>query len=476
MGIPSRDIVTKQIETFVLPSLASRIVDLQPGPIGGYFALVDVEPPGQDGNRGLIFEFDDTHNIVASWPFSVMNLADPNPSLFHLTSAAMSVGPAGIFVVGTVSERSLAAPTVLFVAKFTLDGSYLWDKVYTPRLLDGCKVPAKVRCSARGIARLAEPHDDRMMVLFQTAAMYDGVGEPRPDDSIGAGVFTIDNDGNVAGPLTRIFGRGQVMPARLRVLPDFGPTVVGRTRVTYPFIENWQGYWARFDNDGNPLFETGYDIGGDMTLSDIAESEGATLAVGVVESRGGRSAVALRMNSVGNLHWLGRYDAPIGGEFFTSELTTLRVHRGTFVAGGYIDPSISFKRPWLLRLNPESPIPFWHKRYVMTDVLSPLVTSFYALLFDGAERITAGGDIFRRRPQGAGSFIERLPFLAVSEADEGFDLPSCSEPTEISVNMPVAGQTFGNLWMDRMAIEPVDWSGGTTLNDFVLETLCTGIP
>lgn len=474
MGIPSRDIVTKQIETFVLPSLASRIVDLQPDPRGGYFALVDVAPPAQDGNRGLIFQFDDAHNIVASWPFSVVNLADPNPSLFHLDSAAMSVGPAGIFVVGTVSARALAVPTVLFVAKFTLDGSYLWDKVYTPRLLDGCRVPATVRCSARGIARLAEPNENRMMILFQTAAMYDGVGEPRPDDSIGAGVFTIDDDGNVTGHLTRVFGRGQVMPARLRLLPGFGPTIVGRTRVTYPFIEKWQGYWARFDNDGNPLFETGYDIGADMTLNDIAESEGTTLAVGVVESRGGRSAVALRMNSVGNLHWLGQYDAPIGGEFFTSELTTLRVHHGAFVAGGYIDPSTSFQRPWLLRLDPESPTPFWHKRYVMNDVRSSLTTSFHALLFDRAERVVAGGDIFHRRPQGGGFFIERLPFLAVSEVDEGFDLPSCSEPTEISVNMQVPGQTFGSLWMDRMAMEYVEWSGGTTLNDFVLETLCTG--
>ncbi len=99
------------------------------------------------------------------------------------------------------------------------------------------------------------------------------------------------------------------------------------------------------------------------------------------------------------------------------------------------------------------------------------VTSFDALLFDGAERVVAGGDLFHRRPQGAGFFIERRPFLAVSGADEGVDLPSCSEPTEISVNMPVPGQMFGTLWMDRTATEFVEWSGGTTLNDFVRETL-----
>jgi hypothetical protein len=102
----------QQIEPFVLPSVASRIVDLQPDPRGGYFALVDVAPAADLGNVGFILQFDAAHNLISSWPFGVFRSV-PRGDLFRVSAAAMAVTVKGIFGVGSVSEKPLGPLTAL---------------------------------------------------------------------------------------------------------------------------------------------------------------------------------------------------------------------------------------------------------------------------------------------------------------------------------------------------------------------------
>jgi hypothetical protein len=461
MAFPARDIVTKQFDPGVFPITTSRIVDLQADPRGGYFALVDVPPILDNADAAYIVRLDGAHRQIESWAFNLVHLGEPG--LNSVSVSAMSVSSRGIFVVGTIAPQRPGLRIEAFVAKLTLDGVYEWVRTYRPILLDGCVVPNRVHCLGRGIVRLAAPDDDRLLVLFQTSAISDGVAPP-PEDSVAAAVFAIDDRGDVKSDVTRIFGHGQLMPTRLRLVPHFGPTIVGRTRVSHPLVEPWAGYLASFDRDARPVMETTYELIGadEMVLNDIAaENAEALILVGSTQTRGERRAVAMRIDTTVRTLWFADFIAPPGPppiEFYSTELKVATVRDEVFIAGGTISSSQGLNRAWLVRLEAASPGLVWQKEYPVHNVRgnAMLIPSLRALLMTGRENVVAGGDALRLQAMGPRLVVDRIPFLAASETEPGFEEPRCSTETDARIGTRVLRQRTGPMWLDRMRIISVD--------------------
>lgn len=455
MATPARDIVTKQIDLAVLPSPRSAIVDLQADPRGGYWALVNVPAYDNDAEHAFLLKFDDTHKLIATHAFDVSDWQDAGSTT---NVAAMSVGMRGIFVVGSIVwiGRRPTLPSKVFVARFSIDGIFQAVSVYDPVLLDGCQVPGRVHNSGVGIVRLPPPDDDRLMVLFQTAAMFDGFGLPRPDDSIGAAVFTINDNGDLRSVgVKRIFGQGQVMPARLRLLPTLGPTIVGRTRLVSPSTSSWFGYVARVDRDGNVVRDTSYavDDAKSVVLNDIAEDSTAILTVGTVERPDTTlRALSMRIETDGSVDWLGRYDPPPPGpEGFNTQLVALAPKDGVWIAGGAMAQS-GITYPWLVSLTSASPDPVWQKWYPDRFAKSDLPAAFDALLHNLPNRVIAGGEIVLRYTAGAATLYERLSFLVASETAPGDGPPRCSKETATRIVKPNVTDLPPTFWTDRMPL------------------------
>jgi hypothetical protein len=283
--------------------------------------------------------------------------------------------------------------------------------------------------------------------------------------------------GNPTSSTTRLFGRGQLLPTRLRVLPRFGITLIGRTRWPYPRAERWQGYWARIDKDGNALFETCYDLGSNFVLNDIAQGESENTLIAGTEGDDPRvNAVHMRINDDGNPLWAAAHVAPPEIAFYASAINILLNRGDDFIAAGYFMQSSSQIRPWLLRLAGVIPQPVWEKQYMVTDIQSPLVSSFYGLLFMSDDVIVAGGDMFRRRPVDDVFIVDRSPCLAVSETGLGVDPPLCSVPVDIAIETPRVPQMFGGMGMDRMPMNDEDFTGATTQYVMRVDTICEATP
>src|SRR6185295_1748131 len=269
------DVITQQIDVFTDPSLSSRIVDIQPAPGEGYFALVQTPiVPGSEAEitTAFLLRFDDHHVLLWTVPVNVLDLNEPQPTRPKVTAEALSVGRSGVFIAGTVSGKTILPAAVVFVAKVSFDGAIEWVRTYGPYLFDGCKVPDTANGFARSLVRLPPPEDDRMMLLFHTAHSGDGTAPPSATDSLSAAIFVIDEDGQGAVPfVTRLFGSGQAIPSRLRILPTLGPTIVGKTRVVDPNPLPWNGWLARVTLDGMPLTQQLIDLDAESLLKDIAE-------------------------------------------------------------------------------------------------------------------------------------------------------------------------------------------------------------
>ncbi len=478
MATPARDIVTKQIDLSVLPSPRSSIVDLQPDPRGGYWALVSVPVFDNDPEPAFLLKFDDTHTLVSTHSFSVTNPDDLGYDAINV--AAMVVDKAGIFVVGTALWlRRPGLPSKVFVMRFSTDAVFQGVTVYDPSLFDGCKVPQPVQCTGVGIVRLEAPDDDRLMVLFQTAVAFDGTGLPKADDSIAAGVFTIDNNGNIRGTgVRRIFGRGQVMPSRLRLLRGIGPVIVGRTRQVVPFAVPWSGYYVRLDRDGTVVRDTPYDLGAvhSMVLNDIAFSDFAILTVGTVEQGDGTlRAVSMKIEANGSVDWIGIYGPPPEGpEFFLTQLNVLMPKDAVWIAAGAYSIGSLTAQPWLISLTSAEPGPVWQKWYPGTVDSGNLRTSFQALLHNLPDRAIAGGDVAHRSIDGTSIVFDRIPFLVVSGTAPGTASPRCGNETRTRIVTPdvvALGPTFA---VDQMPLLPADWLAGHEEPQVSAQTICNG--
>ncbi|XXX81794.1 hypothetical protein WMF30_23835 [Sorangium sp. So ce134] len=471
MASSAADIITQIVDPSVFPSTTSRVVDIQPDPRGGYFALVDVSPAPREASPGCLLKFDDAHKLVASWIFSV---GSPVELYNVMRVAAMSVGPDGIYIVGTASLAYGGVPDRAFVLKLSLDARRQWARIYLPLLVNGCRVPYDFHTAGRGIARLPAPDGDRLLVVFQTSVLSDSTGSPPSDDAVGAMVFTIDGDGNASSDVTRIFGRGQLSPVRLRVLPSFGPTIVGRTRVAHPKPEPWMPFLARVDRDGNIVAQHAYEVPDhDAVFNDIAEDAGQTLAVGLLEpAKGPKMALAMNIDVSGRPLWSAQYGPPVGDEFFSSELNVVQALGGELIAGGSVDHTAGHARPWLVRLQAAAPDPIWRKRYEVNSLSALVVSAFHALLLNMPNRVIAGGNILRRQLIGPMAVTDRVPFFAVSRTEPDADEPGCSVIDETATQPLNPRQTSGSNWMDRMRTIYQDWSIGVVQLDLPLTPVC----
>ena len=471
MALPAADVLTKQFDLGV-PTLVSRIIDIQHDVRGGYLALVDSPPVPEPPGRATILKFDHLHNLIHSFSFTLF--LEPWTTLVR--PAAMCADPEGIYVTGTVRETAPGSFSRVFVMKFRYDGTVEQVRVYLPRLVNGCKVPADVHCIARSIVRL--PGTSRLMVLFQTSTRFTGEGAPSLDDSVGAAVFTINNDCDAATDMRRIFGAGQLMPSRLRVLPTLGPMIVGQTRVAYPRPTVWAPFWARVDDEGEPLSADTAPVGKDAVFHDIAEGTGTLLAVGTTvidqERNFDRYALAARIKGDGALDWIGQYVHP--PERFTCELTCLQALDGIFIAAGMWNEGFNIARPWLVRFDPSTPDLFWHKRYEPNPQASLIPSSFSALLFNIPDRVLAGGNMIRLRQAGPGGVTDFVPFLVVSESEPAAQQPRCSIPAPAALSPLPTDFLFRNRWMDRMGIVGVRWYGASQQRLFEQELLCSATP
>jgi hypothetical protein len=213
----------------------------------------------------------------------------------------------------------------------------------------------------------------------------------------------------------------------------------------------------RVDRYGDSIAEHVYDCQRSAVLRDIAEGSVETMAVGsfdpIPPARVGR-AFTMHMGAAGSLLESAEY-AGIGEEFFGCELNVLRALDDEFVAGGSISHDLTRFRPWLLRLQPGIPNPMWQKRYDVNPISSSQISAFEAILFNRSNRVIAGGSLIHAvQPPAAPN---RIPFLAVSEAEPGSDEPRCSaiELTKTEDLRP--GYIGGHRWMDRMHNNVEEW-------------------
>lgn len=472
MAIPALDIVTKRLEPWVLPSPHSRIVDLQADPRGGYWALVDVPRFAHDAKPAFLLQFDDTHSLLAVHAFSLTS--PTNAGYDGVNVAAMSMGSRGIYVVGTASARHQGGlPSKVFVARFSIDGIYQGVTVYDPILLDGCEVPGAVQCTGIGIARLAPPEEDRLMVLFQTAAKFNGDGLPRADDAIGAGIFLIDDDGNLrSNGVKRIFGQGQLMPSRLRFLPNLGLAIVGRTRLSQT-SGGWWGFFARVDSAANVIAEASYAIDNipDVVLNDVVEGDYSIMTVGTAQQPDtALRAVTMRIEADGSVDWIGLYVPPrVGPELFGTQLNAVMAFDGSFVAAG-AHSTQGITQPWLLQLTDASPDPVWQKEYSFATFSVHPPTTFNALLLNVPNRAVAGGDTpdYAAGP----AVVERVPFLAVSETSPATKAPACSAETFAVALRTGVTALPPTPWMDRIPLAATQWQPQSIERQVGVDKLC----
>lgn len=443
-----RDLLTQQYDFLLSTTRESRIVDLWPDPGGGYFALIDPATPVSvqlPNPPPLLSKLDGAFSVVWTKTIDIIDTGKPEFTRLRAHVSGMTVGPRGIFVVGDFTGHSSLPRPTAFVAKLGLDGSLAWIKRFSPLLFDGCRAPDGVNAFGRSIVRLEPPDDDRLMLLLYTAHSFDGTGEPTTTDSLSAALVVLDDDGD-AHLMTRLFGFGQAIPERLRVLPTLGLTVVGRTRRLVPHVEAWLGWIAKIDRDGLPLRETWIGFGEEAhgRIFDIAEEPRGAVAVGVIEARDFR-AFAAGVPNTGIATWIARYDPPSGTEFFQNGLFVVRSAGETIVAAGDYDFSLShpgeLRRPWLLGLTAADPTPIWQKVYPVDPVR--LVSGFDCLWIREDEIVLAGGNIAR----GSG---DRYPFLAVSESTPGVGPLVCSETTSAIVTHPPRLSSIITPIYDRM--------------------------
>ena len=470
MPFPSVDIIVRRIDLRELPNLFSRITDLKPDPRGGgYFALAAVDGSVFGASPGYVLLFDDAHNLRQAWAFSLQHEGEPGHTIVH--AAAMDVGPAGIFIAGTIIVQRGPLPNYVFVAKFSLDGRREGVRVYVPNLVDGCRYPYAFHSTGRGIGRLPAPDDDKLMVLFQTTVLSNGFTDPPADDSAGAGVFLIGDDLSEKSLVTRLFCRGHFVATRLRVLPKHGPTIVGKTR-RLPGAERWQPAWMRIDLDGNPVEQLAYDLGTDAVLNDVVAHGDDMLAVGELEPPdSSRSALAMRMAADGSsTRWIAEYVKHPQLEHLTLGLTTLAAFDDQFIAGGWQNPGGN-SGPWLVRLDPSAPPPVWHKWY-RPLASSALNNTCSALLLNQPNRVIGGGSTSRNTVHEQKPVIHREPLLFVSETEPGIESPVCSDVLPIDVQIPDARPRPGTLWLDRMRIFPREWIQTSEMVEPEVRTIC----
>lgn len=471
MPFPSADIIVRQIDLRELPNVFSRIVDLKLDPRGGgYFALTSVDGTPFGASPGYVLLFDDAHNLRQAWAFSLLHEEEPGHTIVH--TAAMDVGPAGIFIVGTIAMQRGSLPNYVFVAKFTLDGTRQGVRVYAPNLVDGCRYPYAFHSTGRGIQRLPAPDDDKLMVLFQTTVLSNGFTDPPADDSVGAGVFLIGDDLSEKSLVTRLFCRGHFFAKRLRILPQHGPTIVGKTR-RLPGAERWQPAWMRIDLDGNPVEQLAYDLGTDAVLNDVVAFGEDMLAVGEYEPPvpEAHRALAMRMAADGSsTRWIAEYAKHPQLELLSLGLTTLATFDDQFIAGGWQNPG-GLAGPWLVRLDPSAPLPIWHKWYTPLAA-GPLINTCEALLFDRPNRVVGGGSTSRNTVHDQKPITDRVPMLFVSETEPDLDLPACTLINPIVVETPDPRPRPGTEWLDRMRIFPREWIPTSQTVEPEVRTIC----
>ncbi len=473
MALPAADLITQIVETAVLGGVAAHVVDLQADPRGGYFALVEVVPQPLDSSPACLLRFDDAHNLIGSW---ILGVSNPEEFAWNVMSvAAMTVGLEGIFIVGTVSATRGGFYSRAFVMKLSLDVVRQWARVYRPFLVDGCRVPYDFHTTGRGIVRLPAPDDGQLMVVFQTSVLADGSGLPPADDAVGAMVFGIDNDGDPTTDVTRHFVRGQFVPVRLRLLPSAGPTIVGRTR-SAGTAEPWMPAQLRVDRNGNSVAEHAYDCPRSAVLRDIAEGSIETMGVGSFDSSPSpATAFTMHFGAGGSLLECAEYQPAVGDEFFGCELHALQVLDDEFIAAGWAAHDLADARPWLLRVQPGLIAPIWQKRYPVNTISSPEASTFEAILFNLPNRVIAAGCVIHAVQPPA---PDRIPFLAVSEAEPGSDQPRCSQIDLTRTGDLRPGFLDGHRWMDRMHNLVEEWFPTVEAVPLPRTVLCSreGIP
>jgi len=187
----------------------------------------------------------------------------------------------GFLVTGTVSKRSSPQKKEarLFVCRIDKCGLLQWIRTYTD--------DAGESAAAISIVALDTPLGD--LSRYMIAAQGSSPDSPFFGYLGPAWVFVIDDDGNVIGDGVHHYGLERIDLASLRLLPTFGPVLVGRTykREWIGALHEVPAWMLRVSNDGLPISEgmflpramCGYP-NPQLYFMDVAEGMTQVVAVG----------------------------------------------------------------------------------------------------------------------------------------------------------------------------------------------------
>ncbi|XXY44946.1 hypothetical protein WME91_33600 [Sorangium sp. So ce269] len=352
----------------------------------------------------------------------------------------------------------------LFACKVDDCGFLVWIKTYADS--DG------ESAIGYSIAALETTPGDppRYMIAAQEAPGTTSYTTPGP-----AWVLVIDDDGNVIGNGVRHHGLETVVLSRLRVLPTYGPVLVGQTyKDQFTTRKPFPAWMLRVSSTGAPVSETLYSARslcnyGNPVLSflDVAEGVRHVMAVG---SQYG----AVRNTGVGTYMLLDGVPGPegrTGAPIMARVLDDVEKLFGVQARSLEDDAGNRFRHfvvtswdGWLARLS-ETGTLIWEKAYKAIGS-----STWYAFLRSVAWRsngdVVAGG--FFLPGTSIPGFRGGTAPLVCSESEPSVAAtPSCSTPTHVHQTEMEVTSTPGPMVADSFSVVVQSWTAAVEANGVI---------